>query len=142
MKDIKDRGFTFMETIIVISIILILSAGVGFSAIKFSERSRLAACKNQVESFRLSLQSYFLDCGVYPSQAQGLAALWEKPILAPVPAGWDGPYTDRQLPKDPWGAEYFYKNPGDKNLPFTIISWGADGREGGDGQNADIHSWE
>jgi general secretion pathway protein G len=142
MKDIKDGGFTFMETIIVISIILILSAGVGFSAIKFIERSRLAACKNQIESFRLSLQSYFLDCGVYPTQTQGLAALWEKPILEPVPAGWDGPYTDRQLPKDPWGTEYRYKNPGDKNLPFTIISWGADGREGGDGQNADIYSWE
>jgi general secretion pathway protein G len=142
MKNKKDPGFTFMETIIVITIILILSAGVGFSAVKFIERARLAACKNQIESFRLSLQSYFLDCGVYPTEGQGLAALWEKPILAPVPSGWNGPYLDRQLPKDPWGNDYRYRNPGDKNLPFTIISFGADSLEGGEGQNADIYSWE
>lgn len=55
---------------------------------------------------------------------------------------WDGPYLDRQLPPDPWGNEYRYKNPGEKNLPFTIISYGADGKEGGDKQNADIYSWE
>ncbi|GHT57774.1 type II secretion system protein GspG [Spirochaetia bacterium] len=142
MKFKKDSGFTFMETIIVIGIILILSAGVGVAAVKYIERAKLASCRNQIETFRLSLQSYYLDCGMYPTEAQGLSALWEKPIISPVPPLWDGPYLDRQLPKDPWGYDYHYKNPGEKNLPFTIISRGADGAEGGEKQNADIYSWE
>ena len=138
----SDKGFTFMETIVTISIILILSAAVGFSAIKYVERSKIAACRNQIEVFRLALQSYMLDCGSYPTESQGLRALWERPVLAPVPSGWDGPYIDRRVPFDPWGNEYLYKNPGDMNLPFSITSFGADGRQGGDGANADIHSWD
>ncbi|MCL2878835.1 MAG: type II secretion system major pseudopilin GspG [Treponema sp.] len=137
-----DSGFTFIETIISISIILILSAAVGFSSIKYMDKARNASCRNQIETFKLALQSYYLDCGNYPTEAQGLIALWEKPILAPVPAGWDGPYIDRQLSNDPWGNSYVYKNPGEKNLPFTIISYGTDGKSGGEGINADIYSWE
>lgn len=137
-----DKGFTFIETIVTISIILILSAAVGFSAIKYIDRARMAACRNQIETLRLALQSYLLDCGQLPTEIQGLHALWEKPVLAPVPARWDGPYIDRQIPKDPWGSDFIYKNPGDKNLPFTIISYGADGKAGGDGTNAEIFSWE
>jgi len=138
----SDEGFTFMETIAVISIILILSAAVGFSSVKYIERARMASCRNQMETFRLALQSYLLDCGQYPTEAQGLEALWEKPILSPVPLQWAGPYLDRKIPKDPWGTGYIYKNPGHLNLPFTISSYGADGKEGGEGTNADIHSWD
>jgi general secretion pathway protein G len=137
-----DKGFTFIETIVTISIILILSAAVGFSSIRYIERARLAACRNQIETFRLALQSYYLDCGQYPTETQGLNALWEKPIQPPIPPNWDGPYVDRRLPKDPWGSDYVYKNPGEMNLPFSIRSYGADGKAGGDGSNADIHSWD
>ncbi|MCL2880809.1 MAG: type II secretion system major pseudopilin GspG [Treponema sp.] len=142
MKFKTDGGFTFIETIVSISIILILSASVGFSAIKYIERAKINTCRNQIESFRLALQSYLLDSGQYPTESQGLKSLWEKPILAPVSPNWDGPYTDRQIPRDPWGNEYVYKNPGDKDLPFTIVSYGADGKEGGEGANADINSWD
>ena len=137
-----DRGFTFVETIVTISIILILSAAVGFSAIRYVDRARVAACRNQIETFRLALQTYFLDCGLYPTEAQGLHALWEKPTMPPIPSRWDGPYIDRLLPSDPWGNDYVYKNPGERNLPFSIMSFGADGRPGGEGRNADIHSWQ
>ena len=137
-----DKGFTFIETIVTISIILILSAAVGFSALKYIDRARIAACRNQIETFRLALQSYLLDCGQFPTEAQGLQALWEKPALSPVPARWDGPYVDRQIPKDPWGSNYVYKNPGDKNLPFTVMSYGADGKIGGEGMDAEIYSWD
>ena len=137
-----DEGFTFIETIVTITIILILSAAVGFSAIKYIDRAKIASCRSQIETFRLALQSYLLDCGNYPTEAQGLAALWEKPAHSPVPVHWDGPYTDRQIPKDPWGSDYVYKNPGEKNLPFTIISFGADGKPGGEAANADIYSWD
>jgi len=133
-----DEGFTFIETIVTITIILILSAAVGFSAIKYVERAKMAACRNQIETFRLALQSYLLDCGTYPTESQGLPALWEKPILAPVPSNWDGPYIDRQVPKDPWGRDYVYKSPGEKNLPFTIMSNGPRG----EGKDAAIYSWE
>jgi general secretion pathway protein G len=137
-----DKGFTFIETIVTISIILILSAAVGFSAVKYIERAQVAACRNQIETLRLALQSYYLDCGQYPNETQGLHALWEKPIQPPVPSRWEGPYLDRQIPKDPWGNDYMYKNPGEKNLPFSIMSYGADGKAGGEGINADIHSWD
>ena len=138
----SDKGFTFIETIVTISIILIMSAAVGFSAMKYVERSRIAACRNQIEVFRLALQSYMLDSGQYPTETQGLNALWERPVLSPVPHRWDGPYINRRVPLDPWGYEYLYKNPGDLNLPFSITSFGADGRIGGEGANADIHSWD
>jgi general secretion pathway protein G len=134
-----DEGFTFIETIITITIILILSAAVGFSAIKYVERARVAACRNQIETFRLALQSYFLDCGQYPTEAQSLEGLWEMPILSPVPASWNGPYVDRQIPKDPWGNAYVYKNPGEKNLPFSIMSHGTS--TGGETSD-EIHSWD
>ena len=137
-----DRGFTFIETIVTISIILILSAAVGFSAIKYIERAQLAACRNQIETLRLALQTYFLDCGQYPTETQGLQALWEKPIQHPIPPHWDGPYIDRHLPKDPWKNDFMYKNPGEMNLSFSIMSYGADGKAGGEGPNADIYSWE
>ena len=137
-----DYGFTFIETIVTISIILILSAAVGFSAIRYVDRARTAACRNQIETFRLALQTYSLDCGQYPTEAQGLPALWEKPVLSPVPPGWDGPYVDRQIPHDPWGASFIYSNPGENNLPFSIMSYGADRRAGGEDNNADIYSWQ
>jgi len=142
MKAKTDDGFTFIETIVTISIILILSAAVGFSAVKYIERARVAGCRNQIETFRLALQSYVLDCGQYPTEGQGLGALWERPTLAPIPSNWDGPYTDRQIPKDPWGGNYVYKNPGEKDLPFSIMSFGADGRLGGEGADAEIYSWD
>jgi len=137
-----DKGFTFIETIITITIILILSAAVGFSAIRYVERARIASCRNQIETFRLALQSYMLDNGRYPTETQGLNALWEKPTTSPVPTRWDGPYVDRRIPKDPWGNDFIYKNPGENNLPFSIVSFGADGTLGGEGNNADIYSWD
>ena len=119
---------------------MILTAAVGFSSLKYIDRARVASCRNQIETFRLALQSYYLDCGQYPSEAQGLQALWEKPILSPAPLFWNGPYTDRQIPKDPWGNQYQYKNPGEKNLPFTISSHGSEGKTGG--SDAKINSWD
>ena len=142
MKIKADKGFTFIETIVTISIILILSAAVGFSAIKYVERAKIAACRNQIETIRLALQAYYLDCSQYPTEVQGLQALWERPIHPPLPARWNGPYIDRLLPKDPWDNDYIYKNPGDFDLPFSITSYGADGRPGGEGANTDIHSWD
>lgn len=141
MKPSNEEGFTFLETIIVIAIILLLSAGVGFSSVRYLDTARTASARNQISALKLSLESYYLDCGRFPSESQGLKALWEKPSLAPVPQGWAGPYVDREIPDDPWGNPFRYEVPGAKGLPFGIFSLGADGAEGGEGRDADILSW-
>lgn len=138
----RDDGFSFAETIASIAIMLILSAGVGFVAFKFIDQAKLSAAKTQIDSFKIALHSYYIDCGNYPNEAQGLDALWEKPIISPVSPSWAGPYMDKEIPLDPWGNSYIYKTLNDKGLAFVIYSYGADGKEGGEGKNADIVSWK
>lgn len=142
MSEHSDDGFTFVETLIVLTIILIMSAGVGFSAVKAIDKARTVSCKTQISTFKIALQSYYLDCGSFPTEAQGLTALWEKPVVAPVPNGWNGPYIDRELPLDPWNNPYHYETPGENGLPFSILSYGADAQKGGEKQDEDIVSWK
>lgn len=138
----KDDGFTFAETLAVLAIMLILAAGVGLAADRYIRKARVVAAKNQMEVYRLALQSYYMDCGMYPSQEQGLEALWEKPELFPVPQNWDGPYIDRELQADPWGNAYVYSRLLTVGVPFSIICYGSDGCEGGEDDAADIISWK
>ncbi len=142
MKTKKDDGFSFAETIAVLAIMLILTAGVGFSAAGYVQKARKLSAENQIEIYRLALQSYYLDCGVYPSDEQGLEALWEKPVLYPVPASWNGPYVDKEIQKDPWGNRFVYSTRKNRKLPFTVVSYGSDGLEGGSGDAEDIVSWK
>lgn len=137
-----EDGWTFIETIVVIGIILILTSTVGFMAFRYIDRAKQAAARNQIETFNLALNMYLLDCRGYPTQEQGLAALWEKPALEPVPSGWSGPYLGKNVPLDPWGASYRYTVPGPNGLPFGVTSLGADNLEGGEGDGRDINSWE
>lgn len=137
-----DGGWTFMETLIVIAIILILTATVGFIAVNSLEKSRTAAARTQIESFASALEAYYIDCGIYPSAEQGLGALRRKPETSPSPDVWAGPYLYKDAPKDPWGFEYEYTCPAPDGSPYGIRSFGADGIEGGEGKNADIKSWE
>lgn len=133
-----QRGWTFMEVLIVIGIVIILSSFVGFMAFKYIDQARQAASKSQIEIFSLALQSYYLNCRAYPATDEGLKALREKPASAPD--GWNGPYIDKAVPKDPWGRDYQYSSPGPDGNPFLILSWGADGKEGGEGADKDIKS--
>jgi general secretion pathway protein G len=141
-RDDPQGGWTFIETLIVIGIVLILTSSVGFMAVRYLGKARSVTARSQIETFSLALDAYFLDCGRYPSQEQGLASLWEKPNTEPVPARWNGPYINKGVPPDPWENEYEYTVPGPNNLPFGIRSLGADGRVGGEGEDADISSWE
>ena len=136
-----EDGWTFMETLIVIAIVLILTSIVGFTAIQYLDRARSAAARSQIDSFILALEAYYIDCGQFPSSEQGLEALWKKPSIEPVSPNWSGPYIYRKTPNDPWGNPYEYTIPGAEGLPFSIRSFGSDGREGGEGKNADITSW-
>ena len=141
-KSKKDDGFSFAETIAVLAIMLILTAGVGFSAAGYVQKARRLSAESQIEVYRLALQSYYLDCGAYPTDEQGLEALWEKPVLYPVPAGWNGPYVDKEIQKDPWGNDFVYSTRRNRKLPFTVVSFGSDSFEGGDGDAEDIVSWK
>jgi general secretion pathway protein G len=136
----NDDGWTFIETLIVMGIVLILTAAVGFSAVKQLDKARLVTAKSQLETFSLALDSYYIDNGAYPTQEQGLAALWTKPSASPVPTSWNGPYLAKPVPKDPWGNEYHYTVPGTNGLGYSLLSYGKDGAEGGDQDNADISS--
>ena len=138
----KSEGWTFVETLIVIAIVLILTASVGLSAVKQLDKAKTVTAKSQIETFSLALDSYYMDNGIYPSEEQGLRALWKKPDSSPVPAAWNGPYLSKPVPKDPWGNLYVYSIPGENGLPYGICSYGRDGLSGGDGNDADIKSWE
>ena len=146
----KSDGFTFVETLAVLAIGAILAAGSMVSATKLIALGKKTSAKNQINQFSSALQCYFLDCGRFPTTEQGLSALWEKPILYPVPENWQGPYLDRQPGNDPWGGDFEYISaessalPSEvpENLPFVLISRGADGKEDSEKEGDDIVSWK
>lgn len=138
----KQAGFTFIEIMAAMMILVILIGTAGFTYVRYVSTARVVAAKNQIENISIALNSYILDCSRYPTTDQGLQALWEKPVLAPVPDRWKGPYLNKKVPEDPWGNEYEYKSPGPYGLPFGIRSLGADSMEGGQGNDRDLSSWE
>jgi general secretion pathway protein G len=136
-----EEGFTFIETLIVITIIFILMSTVGFVTFRLIGKANIVAAKTQIENYSMALDTYFMDNRRYPSEEQGLAALWEKPILEPMPRRWDGPYLKKNVTVDPWDNPYQYSVPGRHGLPYGIASYGADGLPGGEGNDRDITSW-
>lgn len=145
----KQGGFSFVETLAVLSVTAILASQAGTAAFNMVQKARVSSAKTQIESLKASLQAYYIDCGAFPTGEQGLSALWEKPVLHPVPENWNGPYTDKKIPKDPWGNPFFYRHNGElfpsgapESAPYIVISYGADGVEGGDKNALDIVSWE
>ena len=127
-----------METLIVVAIVMVLSAGVGYMASGSLEKARVASAKAQIDSFCTALEMFYMDTGKYPSDEERLEALWKKD--RGESELWKGPYLYKAVPKDPWGNEYEYLT--DEELNYRIRSFGADGREGGEGKNKDITSWE
>ena len=149
----KQKGyeaFTFVETLAVLAIMAVLTAGCTVSITRLVFTARKTSARNQIEQFGAALQTYFLDCGRFPTTEQGLNALWEKPLFYPVPEGWDGPYLERKPGKDPWGTDFEYISaessvmPSEvpENLPYVLISYGADKEKGGNENGLDIVSWE
>lgn len=141
-KKEKNAAWSFMETLIVIAVVLVLTASVGFMAVGSLEKARVAASKTQIDSFCVALEAYYIDCGNYPTQEQGLMALRKKPETEPSSDNWSGPYLYKDPPKDPWGNEYEYIQDSESEISYGIRSFGADGKEGGEGKDADITSWE
>ncbi len=133
-------GFTLLEIMVVVVIIGILAALVVPKIIGRPDEARAVAARQDIASLMQALKLYRLDNLRYPSTEQGLQALAVRPTTAPLPANWKaGGYLDR-LPKDPWGNAYQYLNPG-VHGEIDVFSYGADGAPGGEGNDADIGSW-
>ena len=136
-------GFTLIEMIVVIVVIAVLAALVAPNVFKHVGTAKDAAARSQIEMFGAALDAYRLDNGRYPTSEQGLEALWHTPTVEPAPRHWNGPYLRKEVPQDPWDRRYIYKAPGEVNpTGYDLISYGADGQQGGEGEAADILSWK
>lgn len=135
----RHRGFTLLELLVVLGIIAMLAGIVGPQVMKHMGASKTKAARVQIEDLAASLDMYKLDEGRYPTSQQGLAALVERPADA---KRWNGPYLRKdKIPQDPWNQDYHYVFPG-QHGKFDLFSFGADEKEGGEGEDQDINSWE
>lgn len=130
----RKRGFTLLELLVVMVIIGLLAAYVGPRYFAQLGRSEQGAAKAQIEALAKALDAYRLDTGHYPSTSVGLRALVTKPANE---ARWQGPYLQKAVPPDPWGRAFIYRSPGISD-DFDLMSYGKDGRPGGDADNADV----
>jgi general secretion pathway protein G len=142
MKRRKNQGFTLIELMIVVAIIAVLAAIIAPRFMGSEEEAKKTAARQQIANFETALKLFKIDNGFYPSTEQGLEALISKPTTGREPTKYrEGGYLEKKMiPRDPWGNPYLYVSPG-LHGDYDIISYGADGTEGGEGKNADITSW-
>jgi general secretion pathway protein G len=134
----NEKGFTLIEIIIVVIILSLIAALVGPRLFKKVEKSKQQITRTQIVMIENSVKMFKLDTGRYPTTEEGLKILMENTGGI---SNWDGPYLEKGVPKDPWSKDYVYTYPG-KNYTFEIVSLGADGLPGGEGENKDINNWE
>ena len=136
-ENTKQQGFTLIEIMVVLVIIGLLAALVVPSIMGRPDEARRIKATQDIRSLESALKLYRLDNYRYPTQSQGLQALMEQPDGV---RNWKGPYVEN-LPADPWDEPYKYRNPGRNGRDIDVYTLGADNREGGEGQDADIGSW-
>jgi len=132
-----DKGFTLIELLIVMIILGLLAALVAPKMFQKVGSSKQKATKAQIAMLGTALDAFRLDVGRYPNAEEGLDALRKNPGMD----NWDGPYLPKDVPQDPWGKQYVYRYPGEHG-DYDLYSMGADGQDGGEGENADVVSWE
>jgi general secretion pathway protein G len=132
----SEKGFTIIELLLVMVILTVLAAVVVPKFTKRSEQARITAARADISNIEVALDAFEIDNGRYPTTNEGLKWLVEEPTSM---TNWKGPYIKRGVPKDPWGNEYVYREPGRHNTKgFDLSSYGPDGSEGGDD---DIDNW-
>lgn len=139
----REKGFTLLEILIVITILGILASLVAVRMMDRPAEARITKARLDIQTIENALKLFKLDNAFYPSSEQGLSALVEKPTVGRIPGKWrEGGYFEKGvLPKDPWGYDYLYLSPGVYNRDFDLWSYGADGEEGGEGEDGDIGNW-
>jgi general secretion pathway protein G len=141
MKNNRKRtqaGITLIEMLVVVTIIALFVGLVGVNVLKKGDDARRVAVKTEISNLTNALTLYKLDTGVFPSTSQGLEALRVKPDGV---TNWAGPYLAKEVPQDAWGRPFQYKYPGEHGEEPDVLSLGADGQPGGEGNDADIVSW-
>lgn len=139
-----ERGMTLIEIMAVIAIIGLIMGIVAVGIVPRLKKAERKSAEIQMRNVEAALDQFRLDNGFYPGTDQGLRALVEQPISGRAPRDYqEGGYLKGgKVPKDPWGNDFLYLSPGNQGNPYEIISFGADSKEGGEGEDADIHSWE
>lgn len=135
----RSTGFTLIELMVVLVIIGVLAALIVPNVLNRADDARVTAARTDVNNLMQALKLYKLDNQRFPSSEQGLQSLVTRPSVGAAPPNWKS-YLDK-LPNDPWGRPYQYANPGIKG-EIDIYSFGADGVAGGEGNDADIGSWQ
>ena len=131
----RDQGFTFLEVMIVITLLLGVAAIAGPMMIKQMNEANIKTTKIQMRLTGNALDNYRRHNFFYPTTEQGLSALRQKPEVGIIPKNWNGPYLKSEHPKDPWGTDYIYRSDG---KTFELISLATDSQEGGTEEDEDI----
>ena len=130
-----QAGFTLVELLVVLVILVLLASIIGPRVIGYLGSSRTKTAHVQIENLVTSLELYHIDLGRYPSDSEGLKALVAAPSGS---AGWNGPYVSKStVPSDPWGRPYRYQYPGKKGT-FDLYTFGRDDKEGGADEDQDV----
>ncbi|MEO1079801.1 MAG: type II secretion system major pseudopilin GspG [Pseudomonadota bacterium] len=137
-KPRRAAGFTLMELLVVLAILGLLMSLVGPQVLNQLGGAKTKTALIQIKDLEQALEMYKLDVGRYPSTAQGLVALVQKPGDA---AGWNGPYLKGNVPQDPWKRDYNYKFPGER-AEVDIFTLGQNGAPGGEGEDTDVGNWQ
>ena len=137
----SEQGFTLVELMVVIVILGLLAAIVAINVIPFGERAKAQKAKTDIAAIDSALELYKLQLDRYPSTAEGLQALVTPPSDLPDPSRYQNGGYIKKLPADPWGRPYHYESPG-QHGEADVWTYGADGKEGGQGADADIGSWQ
>lgn len=133
-----DDGYSLVELLVVLSIILMLTAVAVPQFLRYLDRAKVDSARVSIENIGASLDLFRLDVGRYPTESEGLSALVKAPQNV---SSWSGPYLKRsEMIVDPWTREYRYKAPG-AHGEYDLFTFGADDVEGGEGANRDVRSW-
>ena len=137
----REAGFTLIEIMVVIVILGLLAALVVPKLVGRTEEAKRTQTRVQIKSIQQAIELFKLDNGFYPSTDQGLESLVRMPEAGRIAKNYrKGGYLER-VPKDPWGNPFVYTSPG-QYADYDISSYGADGVPGGEGEDADVNSWD
>ena len=134
----RSNGYTLVELLVVLAILGLLVALATPRVIRYLGTAKTDTARIQIQKLGGVLDLYRLEIGRYPTEEEGLAALVDRP---PQVEAWNGPYLkNRESLIDPWGTPYVYRSPGEHG-EYDLYTLGADGKEGGDGEDRDITNW-